>query len=265
MAGEHCFDTFNKLLTHDAPRRSILGALALTFGHRFGASDAAAKNGGKGEKNKRKKKGKGNDKKDRKRKDKKNGNGAGDGAEPAPNTPSPPPSCSSGSCAQEWAGDQAEINYCEFICRQCDGDDSRDFCILEDGDGDKVADCCTELSPKCCGKQCCDTGASCCAGRCCGGPDNPEVQCCGGRCFDTAISSDHCGTCGNACNPGEFCSDGSCWQVCQDQNCPPGQLCYNGNNQYCSGQATFDCQCGCGGSNYCPHPVHGAVCQSSPC
>lgn len=240
MAREHWFDSLNKLLTQDAPRRGVLSTIAaLTVGPRLGATDAAAKTGGKGKKNQGKKKGKGNDKKNRKHEDKKNGNGAvpragaGNATEPTPNSPQ---SCSGGTCAQQWAGIDTEIAYCEFICDQCDENNPRprEFCIAGDP---KVAVCC----------------------------DLPAPNCCDGTCIDKQLDENNCGTCGNACDPGEFCHDGSCVPVCQNQNCPSGQLCYNGNNQYCSGQTTIDCNCGCGGFNYCQNPFLGWVCQSSPC
>ena len=223
MAEEHWFDTLHKLLTQDAPRRSVLSALALTFGQCLGATDAAAGSGG----NRRKNKGK----KTSKRRAKKNRNGTGDSAEPTPN---PPPSCSGGACAQHWAGNQSEINYCEFICRQCDEDDPREFCI---GVNSNAAICC----------------------------NLPAPHCCNGSCTNRQDDRNNCGTCGNACSPGEFCSDGTCVPICQSRNCPQGQLCYNGNRQFCSGQASSDCTCGCGGLNYCWQAQGYWACQSNPC
>ncbi|MDF3041831.1 MAG: hypothetical protein K0Q71_4537, partial [Thermomicrobiales bacterium] len=55
MDREHWFDSLNKLLTQDVPRRGVLGTVAaLTIGHGFGATDAAGKNRRNGRKNKRK-------------------------------------------------------------------------------------------------------------------------------------------------------------------------------------------------------------------
>jgi hypothetical protein len=87
---------------------------------------------------------------------------------------------------------------------------------------------------------------------------------------DTRINSQNCGGCGVVCGAGEVCRAGSCPcegpgcpQVCQDRNCPQGQLCYNSNNQYCTDGG--DCQCGCGGFNYCVQPQGYRACQSNPC
>ena len=101
--------------------------------------------------------------------------------------PTPPQSCSGGACAAEpiWVGHDDHIEHCEFICRQCDGDDSRDFCIVNeyiDEQLTRVARCCTDASPKCCGKECCDRDARCCDGKCCGGPNDPNATCCDGIC-----------------------------------------------------------------------------------
>lgn len=111
----------------------------------------------------------------------------------------PKPSCSGGACADAWAGNQAEIDYCEFICRQCDGADDRDFCIVagDPTDPAKVAVCCDEAAP-CCGDDCCPV------------VEFPHLQCCVGRCTDTSNNPKHCGACGNRCAPGEVCRDGDC-------------------------------------------------------
>ena len=42
-----------------------------------------------------------------------------------------------------------------------------------------------------------------------------------------------------------------------------GQLCLTGIGYYCSGQASPDCQCGCGpGLKHCQHPQQGWLCVS---
>jgi hypothetical protein len=122
--------------------------------------------------------------------------------------PDPSASCSAGACAQEWAGNQAEIDYCEFICRQCDGDDLRQFCIVESNPvtPDHVAFCCAE-------------GRECCGSQCCGDPSYPEIQCCDGRCVSIMTDELHCGGCGHMCvGPGLTCCDGDCVRTRFDEN-----------------------------------------------
>lgn len=87
MTREHWFDTFNKLLTQDVPRRGVLAAAAaLTISQGFGATDAEGKPGGKGGKNKR------NGKRNGKRKNKRNKGGNSPSMPPAsPTSPPPPP------------------------------------------------------------------------------------------------------------------------------------------------------------------------------
>lgn len=121
MTDEHWLDMVNKLLTHDAPRRGVLGALALTLGHRLGATDAAAKKGGKG-----------NGKKNRKRSGKQIGSGTGDGAGTGdgdePTLPPPQQPCLAqvgecraffaGTCASSPAPSECEARNspcCEFL------------------------------------------------------------------------------------------------------------------------------------------------------
>ena len=165
----------------DAPRRGILRqALAVTFGVALGASSAAE--AAKKRKKHRKKK----------KKIKK------------PTKPAPS-SCSGGACDREFAT-QEDRDYCEFICRQCDGDDPRQFCIAEGDPFDpaKVAVCCAE-------------GAECCGTSCCGGDSSfPEVKCCDGSCVNTNSNDDHCGRCDHSCGTDEQCVNGSCVDRCAD-------------------------------------------------
>lgn len=264
MAEDHWFDTLNKLLTHDAPRRGVLSAVvALTFGQRLGATDAAAKNGGKGGKNKNKKKKK-------------------------PKKPDPPKEPRDPDvCDTIWPGkeNKHERKHCRFIRRQCPPGGSREFCILGNASNCCIADCCEE-GEACCGDTCCESDRHCCGansccaanqsccGDACGAPANdPVFKCCNGLLVNTAIADDHCGACSNPCGVGEICLDSNCVcdgpdcpQVCLDQNCPPGQGCVTSRGYLCNGQSSSDCQCGCGpGLNYCQSPVLGWVCQSNPC
>ena len=132
MAEKHWFDTLNKLLAHDAPRRGVLGALALTFGQRIGATDASAKNGGKGGKKKER------NKKKAKGKDKKKGK---DG----------PARCGQETCARELPKDQ--FVACAEKCGQYRIRDQ--FCVIgPDAEHPvKHATCCLEH------QQCCRTAS----------------------------------------------------------------------------------------------------------
>ncbi|MGH2616201.1 MAG: hypothetical protein ACRDJC_13235 [Thermomicrobiales bacterium] len=239
---EHWFDTLNTSLVRDGHRRGFLrAASALAGGLVFGTTDVTR---GAKPKHKRRKR----------RKDR----------------PDPPPPCSGGACAAEpeWVGNQGEIDHCEFICEQCDGDDPREFCIRDgtkpDGSPTKVADCCDE-GRTCCGGSCCDRGARCCGGNdCCGSTDDSDLQCCDGRCINTAISAAHCGDCDNACGAGQVCRDGRCG--CAAETCPQGQLCFDDSGQTCGPPAGVGCHCGCGPHfKYCPDHLGGAcVSEHSP-
>lgn len=270
MAKEHWFDSLSVLLTRHLSRRGLLQAaaalgagLGFNLVHRLETTAKGAKNR-------------------RRRKKKKPTTG-----------PRPRRSCSRGACAAvpEWAGKQGEIDYCELICRQCDGKDPREFCIRDgvkpNGTSTKVAVCCKE-SQTCCGGECCGSsdgfpsrhccgGKTCCPGNtvCCGDrcgppPNDPHLRCCDGRLYDTRVNASNCGACGNACDPGEVCRNGACECegpecTCFDRNCPEGQRCFTSTRQTCSGDPSGDCQCGCGGFNYCEQPEGGWRCQSNPC
>ncbi len=134
--------------------------------------------------------------------------------------PSSSPPCSEGACAREFAS-QADREYCEFICQQCDGDDPREFCIVEPDpvNPSRTAVCCAE-GRACCGQECC-------------GPDReaPGRRCCDGQCVDTGRDLLHCGQCRRRCPAGWECEAGGC--VCRQNcaTCPPdrapchGQCC----------------------------------------
>lgn len=229
MAQEHWFDRLNKVAAHAAPRRGVLGAVvALTFGRPFAATDTAGKPGGMG--GKKRKKGK------------------------KPSNPKPPEDPQApDDCAATWPGkskkQRKERNHCRFIRAQCDGDDPRDFCIEDgtklNGEPTKVARCCTEQQPQCCGKRCCPPDARCCAGMCCGDPASPEVRCCNDRCFDTSINPNHCGACGNRCDAGQICVRGRCETSCGTGSCPQGlSCCASAENRCCQSFETC-CPGGC--------------------
>lgn len=238
MGADHWLDTLSKRLTQSAPRRGVVSAAAaLVFAGGIGAIDSAGKNGRGGGKDKKK------PKKPKKAK-------------------KPPAPCSGGACNREFVLEDNR-EYCEFICRQCDGDDDpRHFCIVDADPRDpnnpiKIAVCCAEgevcCDDYCCpegraccdGNQCCREGHTCCDGSCCG-TDNPFTACCDGDCVNTEVHQEHCGVCGNPCGIGEICRLGHCECItdCEGDdcaNCPRGQSCYDGIN----------CSCG-DGFKYCP-------------
>jgi hypothetical protein len=135
--------------------------------------------------------------------------------------------CSGGRCQTIWRDDPENRDWCEFICEQCDGDDSRAFCIVEtlvpDGVPNIVAVCCGEGNP-CCGNECCSE-------------DFGTHKCCGGACIFVDDDPDNCGRCGNRCAPGHVCRHGNC--NCESSECDDPDPCAT-----CQG-ADFDC-CGDG-------------------
>jgi hypothetical protein len=252
---EHWFDALNKALVRDAPRRTMLRAAAVATSLALGVPlEARPKKG------KKRKVGKKKRKKDR------------------PN--SPPPSCSGGACAAEpeYASNQEQIDFCELICRQCDGNDPRQFCITEgvkpDGSPTMVARCC-ETDQECCGSQCCGPAGKCCdlggRGKICISPNaeccpddtergycSPEQECCPGYgCVDPSESCVGC----VPCSPGKFCQDGVC--VCQEGLTLCGDICRDTardeNNcgrcgQRCTDPNRPDCCDGqCVNTRYHPH------------
>jgi hypothetical protein len=182
MSVEHWFDTWNKASAVSGPRRVLFRAAA-TLVTGLVVDDASVtiagrkhKGGGKGKKHKNK-------------------------GHRNP-TEKPEGSCSEGQCAGTWPGQPDETDYCELICRQCDGADSRQFCIRDgtkpDGTATKVADCCDE------GEECCD-------GSCFRPTPGGEGACCDGKWTYLAFNHEHCGACGNRCAPDEVCENSQCY------------------------------------------------------
>jgi hypothetical protein len=222
VATDHWFDELHRTLTEEAPRRglfrstgALLGGLALGTASQVGS----AKKNRKGKKDK--KKGRGNDKKDKKKDDPW---GCEDRFQ---NLRIKDANCSDGQCKASYPNDPCEEKYCEFVCNQCDGEDTRQFCISDILSGKKIAACCTD-------------GAACCDGMCCGGFEHPELKCCQDGCKATNNDRENCGSCGNRCAPEENCVDGQCQNRCGGP-CPVGQTCRP------------DGTCGClPGYKYCP-------------
>ncbi len=204
MTEEHWFDTLGRILARGMPRRGVLRSAPLVAaGWLLGgvAVAEAAKPKGK------------NKNKNSNKKTTKNGKGKG-----KPKPKGKQSSCGAGACA-EFAT-QEDRDYCEFICRQCDASDPREFCIVEGDPFDpaRVAICCVE-------------GATCCHGRCCSSEHGfPGNRCCpGAGCVDTSNDGRHCGRCGNACPSGQSCIEGGC---------VPVQTCLSGTNP-CGGGSVW--------------------------
>jgi hypothetical protein len=146
--------------------------------------------------------------------------------------PKPRKTCSKGACAKQWAGDRGEINFCEFICDQCDdGVEKRDFYIDGSDPQDPVARCCE--------------------------PGTPNF--CNGKCTNLQDDKNNCGVCGTTCEagPGQVCRNKEC--VCP-ATCPHGMNCLDALGQPCGGEK--NCRCWCGPNfKYCPN-IGGGVCAS---
>ena len=220
---DHWFDRLNKVLVREAPRRPTLQAIVVAAGFTLGAplTGFARKRNKKRNKKKRKQK---------------------------KRSPQQQPSCSGGACAavDEWAGNEEEFNHCEFVCRQCDGSDPRQFCIVEgfksDGTRTSVARCC-EADQECCGDDCCGPAGQCCdlgsRGKVCISPNatccpsdaargicSPGEDCCPDiGCVDTQDES-YCGNC-VICSPGKVCVDGRC--ECREGLTLCGEICRDTN------------------------------------
>jgi hypothetical protein len=245
VATDHWFDELHRTLTEEAPRRglfrstsALLGGLALGTSSQVGS----AKKNRKGKKGK----GKGNNKgkKDQKKDDPW---GCEDRFQ---NLRIKDPNCSGGQCKASYPDDLCEEKYCEFVCNQCDGEDTRQFCISDILPGEKIAACCTD-------------GAACFDGMCCGGFEHPELKCCQDGCKATNNDRENCGSCGNRCAPVENCVDGRCIDQC-DQYCAdtPGVSCCNGR---CRNLIEDPANCGtCG--HTCPygHRCFEGVCRQCP-
>lgn len=165
MTGRDWFDELSVHLATDLSRRGIF---RVSRGLAAAAALATAGESSAGKKRK-----------------KKHGNGRKPKPKPQPQANQ---SCSQGECGRQWAGNQAEIDYCEFICRQCDGNDLRDFCVIDAPDPvvmDKVAICCAA-----------------------------PAACCDSACADLMRSKLHCGRCNNECPMDADCVDGECKAIC---------------------------------------------------
>jgi hypothetical protein len=247
MAEEHWFDTLGRTLARGMPRRGVLRSAPLVAaGWLLGGvavAEAAKPKGKSKNKNSKKKTGK---------------NGKGKGKAKPKGKQS---SCGADACA-EFAT-QEDRDYCEFICRQCDGSDPREFCIVEGDPSDpaKVAVCC-DRGEECCagedGSECCGPPSTCCSGvgciseelTCC--PDDSALgacyagdTCCPGvGCVNTSIDRSHCGRCGNACPSDESCTDGAClpdW-VCPARTVPCGNSTFSQPDDCCAIAACFGCE-----------------------
>jgi hypothetical protein len=232
MADTHWFDTASKVLTFTTNRRGIFAWIAaLSTIIAYDQNSALVGKGDKRGKGKSGKKGNG-----------KKGGNKGNGKRP---TRKPkkiaPRSCSDGVCATEFSS-QEDRDWCEFICRQCDGDDPREFCIVSEPlVVDKAAVCCRE-GARCCGSTCCQ--------------HLPRRQeCCDGQCADTR-TRENCGGCGNRCAPEEDCVDSRCIVQC-DPPCSdyPGVTCCNGR---CRNLLVDDTNCGACG-HVCPDVAHQCI------
>jgi hypothetical protein len=248
MTQEHWFDTLNKFLTQDAPRRGVVGALtALALGNRLAADEATAKkggNGGKGGKGRKsdgkggkggKHTGKGNDRKkdhgnnngNSKQNGNQNGTGGGSGNEGGSDSGTEPANQVPPSCGEDVCGahlPEAEWLACVEKCGRCRIRDK--FCVVK-GDAmhpDPHATCCFE-DQQCCqdSRTCCDRSETCCpsdpvgccaAGEaCCPGVGCclAGASCCPDGCYDLSSDPYNCGVCGHACIDGEVCHQGQCF------------------------------------------------------
>jgi hypothetical protein len=204
VAERHWFDELNKRLARSAPRRGFLSAVtALSIAQQLGASDVAAKGGGKGGKHKGGGKGggkagggnHGNKGKGKGKQDEKNDPWGCYGR--YENLPIKDPNCSGGVCKSTWPSEPCEQKWCEFICNQCDEEDVRDFCFFVDS-----------LDPSHKAAECCPPDQSCVGGQCVYKNCPDGLTRCDGECVDTKTDPRHCGRC-NAQNPHNICCDGN--------------------------------------------------------
>jgi hypothetical protein len=170
MAAQHWYEGLHRRLIQETPRRGFFWlASALLAG--VGLCTSSRKGGAKRKHHKH------------------HGNGHGKGNGNGNKKPKPP-SCSQGACAAQWPDDKANRDYCELICRQCDGNDPREFCIVEGNPADpaRIAICC----------------------------DVPAINCCGDFCTNLRDDRNNCGRCGNRCGAAEVCVEARC-------SCPAGK------------------------------------------
>lgn len=191
MAIDRVVDTVSQTLTRAASRRGSLGIAFSLLAALLPCNERVSR-------------AKRNRKKQRKKRTKRK----------PPRPPTSPP-CS--ECTREFASGDDQT-WCEIVCQQCDGDDPREFCIVEKLDPlapTKVAVCCAE-------------GLECCGNTCCG-PDRatPSRRCCDGQCVDTDSDVLNCSQCGKRCPAGWECDGGEC--VCRRNcPCPAGRVSCNG-------------------------------------
>jgi hypothetical protein len=201
-----------------------------------------------------------------------------------PHHSSPPQSCRGGMCAAQWPDDQANRDYCEFICQQCDGNDPREFCIVEGDPADpaKVAVCCEQPAINCCSghctnlrddpKNCGSCGHTCppgvpCTDRQCACPAGKTV--CADGCVDTSSNSRNCRHCGEQCPEGWSCCDGTCFDIEYSSTncggcgvtCPLGQVCISGHCGCPQGQVPCNKNCIFEGFKCCPDWQGGYGCS----
>jgi hypothetical protein len=274
LAIEHWFDSLNRTLTDEAPRRGLLrSASALLAGLALGAASQS------GSTKKKKKKG-GNKDKD-KNKGKGNGNGKGDGKDPR---------CGGPSCAEQWPDDPDNRNECELKCGRCRIPGK--FCIVppDDSNPHNRATCC-KAQQTCCPDINSDTGESCvdtdrdplhCGA--CNFPCLPDEVCirgtcqpydcanlgkvCDGVCTDPDTDAWNCGGCGKQCGPGQICRNAQCkCEIPEQEYCGPVAGCRwttGGDHAHC-GACHRLCTLWCSPEGTCECPPDSKPCGASIC
>lgn len=192
MANVHWFDTLNKVLVRESPRRTLLGMAAVLAGL---ARNAPLTEAGK------KKKQNQNQKKTKKRK-----KNPAPPPSPPPTPPPPPPPPGTPPDLETCLGAnpphisrESWEEYCRNQHGQCPGN----LCtvLFEHPDAQPQALCCAPP------KTCCDNG-----------------------CYDTQSDIDACDGCYKRCTHGAACVAGQCkFLPCSSHfDCPPGVPCVNG-------------------------------------
>ena len=229
MADVHWFDTLNKVLVRDSPRRTFLGMVAVVAGlaRNVPPTEAAGK---------QKKKQNQNQKKSKKRKKR-----PAPPPPPPPLPPPPPPPPPPLPPAPPPPGTPPDLEVClgaippdftreswEELCRNQHARCPGNLCtvLFEHPDAHQA-------QPLCC---------------------PPPKTCCDNGCYDTENDIHACGGCYKPCTHGDVCIAGKCeYLPCfSDINCPPGVPCVEGI-------------CTCGTYNYCEHRFLGPVCFSGDC